>query len=224
MNLLLKSALGLIFLLSVLALALFLPAGTLLYWQGWLYLAVFGGSSLAITLYLLRYDPHLLASRVQAGPTAEVRLSQKIIQSLAGLAFISVFVMAGLDQRWHWSNLPSWLNLLGTGAVALGFWIVLRVFKANTYTSSVIEVVESQRVIETGPYAWVRHPMYAGAAVLILASAPALGSWWVLIPALLLQGVIIMRLLDEEKYLSGSLEGYSDYCHNVRYRLIPGVW
>lgn len=224
MNLLLKSALGLIFLLSVLALALFLPAGTLLYWQGWLYLAVFGGSSLAITLYLMSHDPNLLANRVQAGPTAEVRLNQKIIQSLAGLAFISVFVMASLDQRWHWSHLPSWLNLLGAGCVALGFWIVLRVFKANTYTSSVIEVVESQRVIETGPYAWVRHPMYAGAAVLILASAPALGSWWVFIPALLLQGVIIIRLLDEEKYLTSSLEGYSDYCQKVRFRLIPGVW
>ena len=223
-NLMLKSVAGLAFLLGALGLALFLSAGTLGYWQAWLYLAVFGGCTLLITLDLMRSDQRLLASRVQVGPVAETQKSQQVIQSLASLAFISLYIVAGLDRRFGWSSVPAVVSLLAEAVVALGFWIVFRVFKENTYTSATIEVAEEQRVITTGPYRVVRHPMYSGAGLMLLASAPALGSWAALPLAVVVIFVIVARLLDEEAFLVTSLPGYDTYRRQVRYRLIPFVW
>ena len=176
-NLLVKTFLGFAFLLLVLALALFIPAGTLNFWQAWLYLAVFAFCTILITLFLIRRDRELLARRVQAGPTAETRRSQQVIQSFASLFFILLFIVPGLDRRFHWSSVPLVVSLAADGLVAVGFYIVFRVFRENTYTSATIEVADEQKVISSGPYAVVRHPMYSGAFLLLLATPLALGSW-----------------------------------------------
>ena len=175
-GLVVKTILGFAFLMLVLGLALFLSAGSLGFWQAWVYLGVFGGCTILISVYLFRHDPRLLASRVQAGPTAETQRSQQVIQSLASLFFIAIFVVAGLDFRFHWSHTPPVLSLVSDGFVALGFFIVFLVFRENTYTSAVIEVAEEQKVISSGPYSLVRHPMYSGAILLLVFTPLALGS------------------------------------------------
>jgi protein-S-isoprenylcysteine O-methyltransferase Ste14 len=161
---------------------------------------------------------------VQAGPTAETERSQQIIQSLASLCFIGLFVSAGLDRRWQLTTVPPTMSLLATGGVALGFGIVFLVFRANSYTSAIIEVAAEQRVISSGPYRLVRHPMYTGAGVLLLSSPLALGSWLALVFVLPLLAVIVARLRAEEVYLRAHLAGYAAYCQTVRYRLIPWLW
>lgn len=223
-NLLVRSMLGLVFLLAVLALALFIPAGSLAYWQGWVFLAVFGVCVILITLYLFRYDQGLLGRRVQAGPVAEPDPAQKIIQSLAAVCFILLFIVPGLDYRFHWSSVPVAVVALSDLMVAAGLFFVFLVFRENSYTSAVIEVAAEQKVVTTGPYAIVRHPMYAGALVLLIFTSPALGSWYGIPAAVLLILVIAARLLGEEKLLKTSLTGYDAYCQKVRYHLIPFVW
>ena len=223
-SLILKSIAGLAFLLLVLGLALFLSAGSLGFWQAWVYLAVFAVCTLLITLYLMRYDQRLLASRVQAGPVAETQKSQQIIQSLASLFFIGLFIVPGLDYRFRWSNVSPVVSLIADAVVALGFWIVFLVFKENSFTSATIEVADEQKVITTGPYSVVRHPMYAGASLLLLATPLALGSWFALPLAVLVILVVAARLLDEERFLVDSLPGYDAYRQKVRYRLIPFIW
>lgn len=223
-NLILKTIGGFAFLMLVLALALFLPAGSWHFWQAWVYLAVFAGCTIFITAYLIKYDPKLLASRVKAGPMAETQKSQQIIQSLASLFFIGLFIVPGLDFRFHWSEVPPIVSVIADGFVALGFLIVFLVFRENSYTSAVIEVSPEQKVITSGPYRVVRHPMYAGALLLLLFTPLALGSWVALPCPLPLLLVIAARLLDEEKYLLANLSGYPDYYQKVRYRLIPFIW
>jgi len=143
---------------------------------------------------------------------------------LASLAFLAVFVVSGLDRRFGWSRLPELLALGGDGLVLLGLFVVFKTFRENTYTSALIEVAEGQRVTSTGPYALVRHPMYAGALCMLLGVPPALGSLWAFFPVLALAAVIVVRLLDEERILAASLPGYRSYRQSVKYRLIPGVW
>ncbi|HEY0603442.1 MAG TPA: isoprenylcysteine carboxylmethyltransferase family protein [Herpetosiphonaceae bacterium] len=223
-NLIVKALLGLAFLLLVLALAMFVSAGSLSFWQAWIYLAVFGICTLLITLYLMRYDQRLLASRTQAGPAAETQKSQQIIQSLASLFFIGLFIVPGLDYRFHWSRVSPALSLISDALVALGFGLVFLVFRVNTYTSATIEVADEQTVVTSGPYSVVRHPMYAGAFLLLIFTPPALGSWVALpfvIPLIL---VIVIRLLEEERFLQANLRGYAEYRQAVRYRLVPFVW
>lgn len=223
-RLILKSILGLIFLMLVLALALFISAGSLNFWQAWIYLATFAICTLLITAYLIMYDQKLLASRLKAGPIAETQKSQQIIQSLASLFFISLFIVSGLDYRFHWSKVLQVVSLMSDGFVVLGFFIVFLVFRENSYTSAIIQVSNEQKVITSGPYGVVRHPMYAGASLLLLFSPPALGSWVALPFPVLLILVIVVRLLEEEKFLSTSLSGYERYRHRVRFRLLPFIW
>lgn len=223
-KLLVKSVLGFAFLMSVLALALFVPAGSIRYWQAWLYLAVFALCTLLITAYLVKNDPSLLASRVQVGPVAETRKSQQIIQSFASLFFIALFIVPGLDFRFDWSDVPPVLSLVSAGFVALGFFIVFLVFRENSFTSATIQVSSEQKVVTSGPYSVVRHPMYSGAMVLLVFTPLALGSWVALPLPLPLILVVAIRLLDEERYLSEKLEGYQAYCRKVQYRLAPYVW
>jgi protein-S-isoprenylcysteine O-methyltransferase Ste14 len=223
-NLLVKTFLGFAFLMLVLALALFLPAGSLRFWQAWVYLADFAGCTILITAYLMRNDRELLARRVRGGPTAETQKSQQIIQGLASLFFIALYIVPGLDYRFHWSHVAPLVSWVADAVVALGFYIVFLVFKENSYTSATIEVSGEQQVISSGPYAVVRHPMYAGAFLLLMATPLALGSWVSIplpIPVIL---VIIVRLLDEEKFLSANLSGYEAYRQKVPYRLLPYVW
>ena len=223
-NLLVRTILGFLFLLLCLGLALFIPAGSLRFWQAWLYLAVFAGCTILITAYLMKNDRDLLAGRVKAGPVAETQRSQQIIQGFASLFFIAVYIVAGLDYRFGWSSLPPVVSLAADAIVALGFFIVFLVFRENSFTHAVIEVSDEQRVITTGPYRLVRHPMYSSALLLMLFTGVALGSWVAVPFSIPLVLVIAVRLLDEEKFLSANLSGYSDYCQKVRYHLIPYVW
>ncbi len=223
-QLMLRTFLGFAFLMMVMALALFLPAGSLAFWQGWLYLADFGLCTILITAYLIKYDQTLLAGRVQAGPVAETQKSQQVIQSLAALFFIALFIVPGFDFHYGWSHVPPLVSWFAAGFVALGFYIVFRVFQENSYTRGTIEVSAEQEVITTGPYHVVRHPMYAGAFILLIFTPLVLGSWVALPLVIPLIGVIIVRLLDEERFLLAHLSGYDDYYHKVQYRLIPSIW
>jgi protein-S-isoprenylcysteine O-methyltransferase Ste14 len=150
-----------LFLLAMLVL-LFLTSGSLRYWQGWLYLALFGGAVSAITWYLQEHDPELLRRRLGARPGAEKEPRQKVLQAIAQLAFIALLIVPGLAYRFHRSPIPLPVALLGDLLVILGLWIVFLAFKANSYSSAIIEISPGQPVISTGPYRLVRHPMYAG--------------------------------------------------------------
>ena len=223
-NLTAQAFVGLAQLVLILAVLLFLPAWTLNYWQAWVFLLVFGVSVFLITLYFLRKDPNLIQSRLKAGPVAEQQKSQKVIQALASLFFILPFITSSLDHRFGWSKIPAWIVLPGDLLVALGLYMVFLVFRENTFTSATIEVKEQQKVISTGPYALIRHPMYSGAFIMLLGVPLALGSWWAFIFVLLLFAAIVWRLLEEEKFLSNNLSGYIGYRQKVRYRLIPYIW
>ena len=215
---------GLIFFIVALAVLLFLPAGTLYYWQAWVYLILFSLSVIAITFYLMKKDPALLARRVNAGAAAEKEKSQKIIQFIAQFAFIAIFLIPAFDHRFVWSNVPAFITIIADIFVVFGFFIVFLVFKENSFTSAIIEVDKKQKVITTGPYSVIRHPMYSGALLMLAATSPALGSWWGLLAFILLTFVIVWRLLDEERYLSKNLSGYSEYCKKVRWRLFPLIF
>jgi protein-S-isoprenylcysteine O-methyltransferase Ste14 len=220
-----KQALGgLLFLVICLAAALFLPAWTLDYWQAWTFLAVFTASVLAITVYLMKKDPKLLERRVTAGPGAEKEKSQNLIQFVAQIAFIAVLVFPSVDHRFAWSTVPPYIVIAGDVLVVLGLLIVFIVFKENTFASAIIEVGTEQKVISTGLYALVRHPMYIGALVMLLGVPLALGSWWGLFTIIPITLVIVLRLLEEEKFLVKTLPGYSEYRNNVKYRLVPFIW
>lgn len=215
---------GLFFLLFIMFGLIFLPARTLNYWQAWVFLAVFASSVLAITLYLMKNDPSLLEKRVEAGPFAEKEKFQKLIQAFAGLSFVAIFILSSLDHRFGWSKVSPGISILGDLLVAAGLYFVFLVFKENSFTSGVIEVSKKQKVITTGPYSLVRHPMYSGAFVMLIGVPLALGSYWGLAAVVPLIFVIILRLFDEEKFLAKNLSGYTEYQKKVTYRLIPFVW
>jgi protein-S-isoprenylcysteine O-methyltransferase Ste14 len=208
----------------VMAVLLFVPAGTFNYWQAWVFMAVFVGASATITVYLAIKDPKLLERRMNVGPTVEKETTQKIIMSFAMIGFIALFVFPAFDHRFAWSPVPSYISLAGDGLVAFGFLFIFFVFKVNTYGASTIQIAEGQKVISTGPYALVRHPMYAGALVMLIGVPLALGSWWGLFMLALITPVLIWRLLDEERFLSKNLPGYTEYRQKVRYRLVPSIW
>ena len=219
-----KALSGFLKLFVVVAVTLFAVSGTVKYWQAWVFLVVFFGSSLWITFYLAKNDPELLERRINAGPRDEMEKSQKIIQLLAAIAFIAVLVLPALDHRFAWSTVPPYVGIVGDILVALGFLAVFFVFRENTFASAIIEVGSEQKIISTGPYAVVRHPMYIGALVLLLGIPLALGSWWGLLTIIPMTLVIVWRLLDEERFLAENLSGYSDYQSKVKYRLLPFAW
>jgi protein-S-isoprenylcysteine O-methyltransferase Ste14 len=219
-----KASAGLLFLLLVMAALLFLPAWTLSYWQGWTFLAVFGASSVAITVYLTKKDQKLLERRVYAGPAAEKETSQKIIQSITSTGFAGLLVVSALDHRFAWTRLPPLVAFAGDALVAFGFLIVFLVYKENTYASATIELAAEQKVISTGLYSLVRHPMYMGAFFLFVGIPLSLGSLWGLFAIALLMPALIWRLLNEEKFLVKNLAGYSEYQNAVRHRLLPLIW
>jgi protein-S-isoprenylcysteine O-methyltransferase Ste14 len=203
---------------------LFIPGGTLNYWQAWVFIVVFAAATQAIGIYLAFKDPALLERRLQFGPGAEQRPSQRIISSLVFVGFLAVMVVSALDYRFGWSTVPAWVSLLGDVLVVLGLFITLLVLRENTFSASNIRVEQGQTVISTGPYAIMRHPMYAGALVMAVGVPLALGSWWGLLVVALTIPVLVWRILDEEKLLSSDLSGYTEYRRHVRFRLVPFVW
>jgi protein-S-isoprenylcysteine O-methyltransferase Ste14 len=214
---------SLLFLLVTGAL-LFLPAGTFDYWEAWVFIAVFIACNLPLTIWVAINDPQLLERRMRAGPAAEKEKSQKIIMTIALLAFAGEVLIPALDRRFGWSDVPTSVVILGNALIAISYVGFYFVFRENTYGAATIRVEENQRVISTGPYAVVRHPMYAAALVLMLGVPPALGSWWGLLGFALGVPALVWRILDEERLLKRDLPGYAEYTQRAPFRLIPGLF
>jgi protein-S-isoprenylcysteine O-methyltransferase Ste14 len=214
---------SLLFLLVTGAL-LFLPAGTFDYWEAWVFIAVFIACNIPLTIWVAINDPQLLERRMRAGPTAEKEKSQKIIMTIAFLAFAGEAVLPALDRRFGWSDVPTSVVILGNALIAISYVGFYLVFRENTYGAATIRVEENQRVISTGPYAVVRHPMYVAALVLMLGVPLALGSWWGLLALALGVPALVWRILDEERLLKRDLPGYAEYMQRARFRLIPGLF
>ena len=224
MSLNFRAWLSLAVLVGAMALLLFVPAGTVRYWHAWVYLAMFSGLSAALTRDLMRRDPALLERRMKGGPTAEQRPQQKIIMAACSVGFIALLVVPALDFRFGWSSVPLPMVLLGNLLFVVGFGFIGRVYRENTFTSATIEVAPDQHVVSTGPYAIVRHPMYASALLYLIGTPLALRSYVGLVPFILTLPFLLWRLLDEERVLVHELPGYREYQAHVRYRLVPHLW
>ena len=220
----LRAWFALVVLAAVMGLLLFMAAGTTNYWQAWVYLGIFFGASALTTLFLIRRDPALLERRMRGGPTAEKRPVERIIMVFTSIGFIALLLVPALDYRFQWSHVPLWAIVAGDVLVVVGFFFIFLVYRENTFTSATIEVAPGQTVISTGPYAIVRHPMYASALLYLGGTPLALGSYWGLVPFAALLPFLMWRLFDEEQFLSESLPGYVEYQRKVRHRLIPGIW
>jgi len=207
--------------LLVLGLVLFVPAGTLDYWEAWVYCAVLVIPFVFVATWLLNKDPELLARRIRLN---EKEPAQKRVIGVSRLVFLIAFLLPGLDHRFGWSDVPVAAVLAADALVFLGYVLVFLVFRENTYASRVVEVEQGQKVISTGPYALVRHPMYLGTGIMFLATPLALGSYWALPVFLMLPGVLVYRIRNEEEVLLRELNGYQEYMQKVRYRLIPFIW
>jgi protein-S-isoprenylcysteine O-methyltransferase Ste14 len=203
---------------------LFAPAGSLDYWQAWVYGVAFAVTATGIGLYFLKYDPAALARRIDVGPGAEQESAQKIIMTLVLTGFVLLIVVPGFDRRWHWSSVPAWLATLANILCILSLLLTAVVLKQNSYAASTIRVEAGQPLVSTGLYAIVRHPMYSGGLLLLIFTPLALGSYWSLIISIVMIPILAWRLLDEERFLIGNLPGYAAYRERVRYRLIPGLW
>jgi protein-S-isoprenylcysteine O-methyltransferase Ste14 len=219
-----RAWLGLVFLALTMALLLFVSAGTPRYWQAWVYLAIFFGAATLTTLHLMRTDPALLRRRLKGGPTAEARPVEKVIMFASSVGFVALLVVPALDHRYGWSTTPIPSVVVGDTLVAVGFYFIFLVYRENTFTSATIEVITDQKVISTGPYAIVRHPMYASALLYLFGTPLALGSYWGFVPLAAMLPFLIWRLFDEERLLSENLPGYLEYQRKVPRRLLPGIW
>jgi protein-S-isoprenylcysteine O-methyltransferase Ste14 len=223
-SLYLKAFGGLAVLFLIMASLLFVAAGTLHYWQAWLFLAVYFLASLAITLYLINNNRALLARRMSGGPFAEKEPAQRIIMAFVSIGFVGLILLPAIDHRFGWSHLSIPAILAGDALVLLGWLGIFFVFRENSFASATIESAEDQRVISTGLYAWVRHPMYATSLLMLLGIPIALGSWWGVLIVVAIVPALIWRLTDEERFLVRHLPDYSTYQRRVRYRLLPRVW
>jgi len=215
---------GMAFLLGVMALMIFVPAGTLDFWQGWLFLLVFGASIIAISAYLMVRDPALVERRMRGGPTAETRAIQKVVQAITGGCFIGILIVGGLDHRYSWSQMPVGVSGFADLVVVVSLGIVFEVLRENSFAAATIQVEAEQLVISTGMYAHVRHPMYAGALPMLVAMPIALSSWWGMLLVIPLCAGLVVRIFDEERVLAAELPGYDAYRCTVPWRLIPRVW
>ena len=205
-------------------LLLFVPAGTLHYWQAWVFLAVFALSTWIPSMYLIRTNPAALERRMRFGPTAETRTLQRVVIAVIFLCFPAMFVVSVIDHRLGWSTVPTPACLLGDALVAVGLVLAMVVVIQNGYAAANVTVESGQTLVSTGLYGLVRHPMYTGNVALMVGVPLALGSYWglaFLVPGLI---VLVVRILDEEQLLTHELSGYREYTTRVRYRLLPYVW
>jgi len=203
---------------------IFIPAGTFQYWQGWAYVATWIMVGTAYTVYVAKYDPALLKRRTEAGISHEKEPAQKIIISFLFAAFPALLVLPALDHRFGWSSVPWFASAFGDALLAFSFYIFYLVSKVNTYAAANVRVEEGQKVISTGMYGFVRHPMYFGALFLLVGTPIALGSWWSLLVVPVFIPILVVRTLNEEKVLARDLPGYVEYMQKVRYRLVPHIW
>jgi protein-S-isoprenylcysteine O-methyltransferase Ste14 len=206
---------------AILSALLLLPAGTLAYWQAWTFQATLLIPMMLTMAYLVTRDPELLERRLKTGETDP---AQRRIVARAGLLLLTMVSIPGFDRRFGWSFVPLPIVVVAHVLLLVGYGLFLRVLRENRSASRVVAVESGQRVVATGPYAVVRHPMYAAIAVMGLATPLALGSWWALIPAALLVAVLAARIRNEERLLANELTGYREYMRTTSYRLVPGVW
>jgi protein-S-isoprenylcysteine O-methyltransferase Ste14 len=199
----------------------FLPAGTFAYWEAWLYLTVLLIPMVFTLIYLLKNDPELLERRMRM---REKEASQKLIVKLGALYFLLIFLIPGFDKRFEWSHVPVAVVIVADVLVLFGYGISFLVLRENRYASRIIEVEEGQEVISSGPYAWVRHPMYLGVSLMYIFSPLVLGSSWAMIPSLLIIPLLAVRIRNEEGVLERDLKGYKEYMQKPKYHLIPGIW
>jgi len=208
--------------LAAMILILFLPAGTLRFWEAWVYLAILFTLVAGVVIFFLKKDPETLVRRMRLKEKEKV---QKKIILYGDLLFIVAFILIGFDRRWSWSSVPVLAVIAADIVVVIGYGIFVRVLWENRYLSRTVEVEKSQTVITTGPYAVVRHPMYAGVLLLYLATPLALGSYWALIPFTLMSAMVFpARIRNEEEVLLRELDGYGEYMKKIRFRMIPGIW
>ncbi|MDQ1355271.1 MAG: hypothetical protein QG657_5581 [Acidobacteriota bacterium] len=205
----------------MMALLFFLPARTINYWEAWVFLAILFIPAAFVLIYLYREDPELLVKRMKM---REKQKEQKLLQLFSSLFFIAMFLVPGFDKYYGWSSVPLWLKLFSTALVLLGYIMFFVVLRQNRYASRVIEIQDKQKVIDTGLYSVIRHPMYDAVLVLYGFAPLALGSYWALIGDIIILFILIFRIVNEEKVLMRELEGYTEYMKKVRYRLIPGLW
>ncbi len=205
----------------VLAGVLFVSAGSLSYWNAWLYMSSLLIPMLFALTYLIARDPELLEKRMRI---REKEAKQKSYVKLSLVLFVVSFCIPGLDYRFGWSSVPVWLVALATVLVLTGYAMFMVVMAQNTYASRIIELQENQKLIDTGLYSLVRHPMYLAASILYMASPLVLGSYYGTIPMLFLPFLLAYRIRNEEEILKTGLKGYDDYIHRVKYRLIPYFW
>jgi protein-S-isoprenylcysteine O-methyltransferase Ste14 len=206
---------------GILLAVLLWAAGTVAYWEAWLYVGVLFLAIALVFVYLLANDPELLERRLR---TREQRRRQGLIVRLAAICFALTFVLPGLDRRFGWSHVPAAVVIAADAVVLLGYGLFVLALRENSYASRVVEVETAQQVVTTGPYALVRHPMYLAVLAMTLASPVALGSWWAVIPASAMVAILVARIKDEEQLLVKELGGYRAYMQTTRDRLIPGVW
>ena len=205
----------------LMGLLIFIPAGSVWYWQGWLLMGILFIPMFIAGLIMMKKSPDLLRKRLDA---REKQSEQKAVILLSGLMFLVGFVLAGLDFRFGWSHMPSWLSTAGTVIFLLSYLLYAEVLRENTWLSRTIEVQENQTVVDTGLYGIVRHPMYSATILLFLMIPLILGSWYALIIFAFYPVIIIVRLMDEEDLLTRELPGYAEYKKKVKYRIIPFVW
>ena len=224
MKLALQTIMSMFFGFAFFAVALFVPAWTVNYWQAWVFIAVFMATAIGSSLYLAVRNPAALQRRMKAGPTAETRPLQRVVMVAIPLSVVLTVVVSALDHRFGWSSVPLPVIIIGDVLVAVGLILAQWVVIQNNYAAATITVEQDQPLVSTGLYGWVRHPMYVGALIMMVGTPLALDSYWgllAIIPALI---VLSARILDEEKMLAQDLDGYRDYMTKVPYRLVPHVW
>lgn len=209
---------------AVFGLILFVPAGTVNYWQAWVFLAVVAISVQIPPIYLLRTNRAALQRRMRGGPAAESRAAQKVVIAGLYLSLAAMVVVSALDHRFGWSPVPPAICVVGDVLVAVGLGVVALVLIQNSYAASTVQVEAGQTVVSTGLYGLVRHPMYTGNVIMLVGIPLALGSYWGLV--FVLPGLIVLavRIRDEEKLLQEELTGYREYTQTVRHRLVPLMW
>ena len=211
----------LLLVIAILGAMLFLPASTFHYWQAWVYLAILIIPMIFVMIYLIAKDPELLERRMRM---REKETEQRTIIKLSILFFFAAFLIPSFDKRFGWSSVPLEVMIISDAIVVGGYLLFALVLRENRYASRIIEVEKKQKVITTGPYAFVRHPMYSGVLLMYGFSPLALGSYWGMIPNALLVLLIVARIRNEEEVLKQELEGYMEYTQKVKYRLAPGIW
>lgn len=206
---------------TILMALIFLSSNDWYFVNGWMFWLAFCIPTFGITAYFLKENPELIERRVFP---KESRPAQMIGQSIAGLLFFALILISSIDHKFDWTSVPIWVSVLADIGIVIGFLIVFKVFRVNSFASRAIETMENQKVITSGPYAIVRHPMYAGALLIILSIPIALDSIIGILLGILLLVVIVFRIFDEEKMLKDELVGYKEYCEICKYRLIPYIW